>query len=56
MFLEAKVLHLADMMDAEIWKFKRAVPSYEGGKWSDFMRTIGNEVFLGNRTAISEEE
>ena len=49
MFIEAKVLHLADMMDAEIWKFKSAVPSYEGGSWSDYMRIIGNEVYLGSR-------
>ena len=56
MFLEAKVLHLADMMDAEIWKFKQAVPSFEGSNWSDFMKTIGNEVFIANRTAVSGEE
>jgi 3'-5' exoribonuclease len=49
-FLEAKVLHLADMMDAEIWKFKSANPSRDGSSWSDYMRIIGNEVYLKNRT------
>lgn len=48
-FLEAKVLHLADMMDAEIWKFKCASPSAEGSHWSGFMKSIGSEVYLGER-------
>jgi len=46
-FLEAKVLHLADMMDAEIWKFKSASPSGEGSTWSSYMKSIGGEVYLG---------
>lgn len=45
-FLEAKVLHLADMMDAEIWKFSNAKPSFEGSHWSAYMRSIGSEVYL----------
>ena len=46
-FLEAKVLHLADMMDAEIWKFKSASPSGEGSHWSSYIKSIGSEVYLG---------
>ncbi|MGI6468372.1 MAG: HD domain-containing protein [Syntrophomonadaceae bacterium] len=45
-FLEAKVLHLADMMDAEIWKFKAAQALGEGSAWSPYMRSIGSEVYL----------
>ncbi len=45
-FLEAKVLHLADMMDAEIWKFKSAQASGEGAAWSPYIRSIGSEVYL----------
>lgn len=48
MFLEAKVIFLADMMDAEIWKFKSAVPRQEGGNWSDFMKIIGSQVYFPN--------
>jgi 3'-5' exoribonuclease len=48
-FLEAKVLHLADMMDAEIWKFKNAQPSSEGSNWSSYMKSIGSEVYLVDR-------
>jgi len=47
MFLEAQILHLADMMDAEIWKFKNAQPSAEDSRWSQYMKTIGSQVFLG---------
>ena len=47
MFLEAQILHLADMMDAEIWKFKSAQPSAEDSRWSQYMKTIGSQVFLG---------
>lgn len=47
-FLEAMILHLADMMDAEIWKFKSAKPAKAGSCWSDYMKNIGSEVFLGN--------
>lgn len=46
MFLEAQILHLADMMDAEIWKFKAARASTEGGPWSQYMKNIGSEVYL----------
>jgi 3'-5' exoribonuclease len=46
MFLEAKILHLADMMDAEIWKFKSAQPAYEGSSWSNYMKNIGSAVYL----------
>lgn len=45
-FLEAKVLHLADMLDAEIWKFKSARP-VPGSDWSPYIKSIGSEVFLG---------
>lgn len=45
-FLEAKVLHLADMMDAEIWKFKHAQPAVEGSNWSGYIRSIDSEVYL----------
>jgi len=45
-FLEAKVLHLADMMDAEIWKYKSAQALGEGSAWSPYMRSIGSEVYL----------
>lgn len=47
MFLEAQILHLADMMDAEIWKFKSARLSAEDGPWSQYMKNIGSEVYLG---------
>lgn len=47
-FLEAKVLHLADMMDTEIWKFKSASPSGEGSHWSAYMKSIGGEVYMGD--------
>jgi 3'-5' exoribonuclease len=47
MFLEAQILHLADMMDAEIWKFKNAQPSAEDNRWSQYMKNIGSQVFLG---------
>ncbi len=46
MFLEAQILHLADMMDAEIWKFKSAAASAKGSPWSPYMKTIGSEVYL----------
>lgn len=47
MFLEAQILHLADMMDAEIWKFKTAPPSAADSRWSQYMKNIGSQVFLG---------
>lgn len=49
MFLEAKILHLIDMMDAEVFKFKSAVPADEGGTWSNYMKSIGNQVFVGKK-------
>lgn len=45
-FLEAKILHLADMMDAEIWKYQSARPEAPGSHWSAYMRSIGSEVYL----------
>lgn len=45
-FVEAKILHLADMMDAEIWKYQSARPSAPGSDWSAYMRSIGSEVYL----------
>lgn len=49
-FLEAKVLHLADMMDAEIWKFKHAQPAAQGSNWSGYIRSIGSEVYLEGKS------
>lgn len=49
MFLEAKILHLADMMDAEVFKFNSAVPAEEGGAWSNFMKSIGNQVYINKK-------
>ena len=46
-FLEAKVLHLADMMDAEIWKFNAVRPASPGNNWSSYNRAIGGEVYFG---------
>ena len=46
-FLEAKILHLADMMDAEIWKFNAAQPASPGRNWSRYIRAIGGEVYFG---------
>mgnify|MGYP003750964865 CR=1 FL=1 len=46
-FLEARLLHLADMMDADIYKFQNAVPAEEGGRWSDYRPEIGNRIYLG---------
>jgi 3'-5' exoribonuclease len=47
-FIEARVLHLADMMDADIYKFENAVPEEEGSRWSAYLPRIGNRVFLGS--------
>lgn len=51
-FLEAKVLHLADMMDAEIWKFKAARPASEDSHWSSYIKAIGSEVYVGDNGQI----
>lgn len=45
-FVEARVLHLADMMDADIFKFQNAAPAEEGSKWSEYKPGIGNRVYL----------
>jgi 3'-5' exoribonuclease len=47
-FVEARMLHLADMMDADIYKFQNAVPAEEGGRWSEYKPGIGNRVYLGD--------
>jgi len=39
-FLEAKLLHLADLTDAEVYKFKDAAPRGEGEKWSYSHRRV----------------
>ena len=46
-FLEARVLHLADMMDADIYKFQTAEADEEGGRWSAYRPGIGNRIYLG---------
>lgn len=46
-FLEARVLHLADMMDADIYKFEHAEPEEEGSRWSGFRPGVGNRIYLG---------
>ncbi len=47
-FIEARLLHLADMMDADIYKFQNVVHAEEGSKWSDYIRVIGNRVYQGS--------
>jgi len=47
-FLEARVLHLADMMDADIYKFQHAEPEEEGSRWSGFRPGVGNRIYLGS--------
>lgn len=47
-FLEARVLHLADMMDADIFKFEQAEPEEEGSRWSGFRPGVGNRIYLGS--------
>ncbi|MGI6487992.1 MAG: HD domain-containing protein [Syntrophomonadaceae bacterium] len=51
-FVEAKILHLADMMDAEVFKFQVARPIDEGEHWSPYIREIGNQVYLWERSSI----
>lgn len=48
-FLEAKILHLADLADAEVYKFNSATPSEPGGNWSPYIRGLRNQVYLGTR-------
>ncbi len=47
-FLEARVLHLADMMDADIYKFQTAEPEEEGSHWSAYRPGVGNRIYLGS--------
>lgn len=47
-FVEARVLHLADMMDADIYKFQHAEPEEEGSRWSGFRPGVGNRIYLGS--------
>lgn len=49
MFAEAKVVHLADMIDAEIFKYASAVPAEPDGEWSDTVRGLRDRVYLGGR-------
>lgn len=48
-FLEAKLVHLADMIDAEVFKYVQAEPEEPGGKWSFPVKGIPEPVFLGGR-------
>ena len=46
-FLEARVLHLADMMDADIYKYQTVEADEEGSRWSAYRPGIGYRVYLG---------
>ncbi|MGE5372004.1 MAG: 3'-5' exoribonuclease YhaM family protein [Solirubrobacterales bacterium] len=46
-FVEARLLHLIDLMDADVFKFQSVSPDSPGSHWSAFVRNIGNPVFLG---------
>jgi 3'-5' exoribonuclease len=47
-FLEARVLHLADMMDADVYKYQNAKPEEEGSRWSAYQPGVSNRIYLGD--------
>jgi len=52
-FIEAKLVHLADMLDAEVYKYANARPDEAGSKWSLPVKGIGEPVFIGAREALN---
>jgi len=45
-FIEAKLVHLADMLDAEVYKYSTARPEETGSSWSLPIKGIGEPVYL----------
>ncbi|MEO0287685.1 MAG: metal-dependent phosphohydrolase, partial [candidate division WOR-3 bacterium] len=45
---EALLLHFADYMDTQMFKFKKArEESKEGARWSEYQKDLQRYVFLG---------
>ncbi|MGE5454577.1 MAG: 3'-5' exoribonuclease YhaM family protein [Methylocystaceae bacterium] len=55
-FVEAKLVHLADMLDAEVFKYASARPDEPGSKWSLPIKGLGDPVFVGARSALIKPE
>ncbi|MGE5380063.1 MAG: 3'-5' exoribonuclease YhaM family protein [Methylocystaceae bacterium] len=54
-FVEAKLVHMADMLDAEVYKYASARPDEAGSKWSLPVKGIGEPVFIGARQAVVQQ-
>lgn len=52
-FIEAKLVHIADMLDAEVYKYSNARPDEAGSKWSLPVKGIGEPVFVGARAELA---
>ncbi|MEN3046146.1 MAG: HD domain-containing protein [Candidatus Hydrothermales bacterium] len=47
---EAYILHIADLLDAEIYKFEEAIKmSQEGDRWTPFHNKLKKSIFLGGK-------
>ncbi|MEN3044506.1 MAG: HD domain-containing protein [Candidatus Hydrothermales bacterium] len=47
---EAYILHIADLLDAEIYKFEEAIKSsQEGERWTPYHNKLKKQVFLGGQ-------
>lgn len=51
-FIEARILHLADQIDADVFKFRAISETVTSGKWTAFSRSIGNAVYTGVRRRL----
>lgn len=55
-FIEAKLVHLADLLDAEVYKYASARPEEVGSNWSLPIKGIGEPVFVAARDSANEKK
>ena len=44
--VEAYLVHAADLLEADLWKFRELKKKYSGQEWSPWDEGIGRKVFL----------
>jgi uncharacterized domain HDIG len=44
--IEAVIIHHADMLDADLWQFKRAIEEYPEQEWSPYVRSLERYLYL----------
>ncbi|MDA8442287.1 MAG: HD domain-containing protein [Peptococcaceae bacterium] len=51
-FAEALIIHHADMLEADLWKFKDAKEKFPGQDWSPFLPSLERYLYLKDKEGL----